>query len=116
VGAWRCPSLRDALQCLHELHDDSRILALRRVRQMGAQAESLLEEHFGHFGRVEKVLTYTMYKGNGGKSTRLGDLAFVLMSDQSDAARILESLNEVCIDGNKVEVAPFHSAPGSPLQ
>jgi len=115
LGARRCPSLRDALQCLHELHDDSRILALRRVRQMGAQAESLLEEHFGHSGRVERVLTYTVYKGSGGKSARLGDLAFVLMAAKSEATRVLEA-GTVCIAENIIEVGPFQSATASPPQ
>lgn len=114
-GAAGCQSLRDALQHLHQLGDNDRILALRRVRHLGTQAESLLRAHFELWGPVVAVLTYPVFKGSAGKTARLGDLAFVVMAAKSDAAHVLEAVESVCVAGYAVEVAPFRRSMGAPL-
>eukprot|EP00429_Kryptoperidinium_foliaceum_P122298 CAMPEP_0176332142 /NCGR_PEP_ID=MMETSP0121_2-20121125/76923_1 /TAXON_ID=160619 /ORGANISM="Kryptoperidinium foliaceum, Strain CCMP 1326" /LENGTH=471 /DNA_ID=CAMNT_0017675029 /DNA_START=30 /DNA_END=1445 /DNA_ORIENTATION=- len=115
-GALRCPSLRDALQHVQQIGDDGRIIALRRVRQLGDDAETLLEEHFGRSARIESLLTYTVFKGNGRNVARLGDLAFMVVAARSDVARILQGPDRVCVAGFAVDVGPFQRSSSAAFQ
>lgn len=103
-------SLRDALKRLSVL-DPSRILVVRKVRRLGADAAELLREHFAARCAVDAVLMYLVRKGGNFERARAGELAFVITASAAGAQSILDTSPTACVAGHLLEVVPFDGGP-----
>eukprot|EP00746_Dinoflagellata_sp_MGD_P026596 gnl/MRDRNA2_/MRDRNA2_162677_c0_seq1.p1 gnl/MRDRNA2_/MRDRNA2_162677_c0~~gnl/MRDRNA2_/MRDRNA2_162677_c0_seq1.p1 ORF type:complete len:356 (+),score=51.82 gnl/MRDRNA2_/MRDRNA2_162677_c0_seq1:87-1154(+) len=107
-------SLREDLQLLRG-RDHRCVVVVRKIKQLGFQAPSLLASHFSKHGAVEDVLvalTNSRRKSQRKKvdiRTRPAAMGFVVMKSAEGAARILQCGELQDVQGSCIQVHPFSS-------
>jgi hypothetical protein len=89
----------------------SRIVLIRKISKLGFDSAPILESHYSHFGKVEKVLVAHSHvkPQHCGQGTRLrpSGLGFVVMSEASEVEAILAAGENQFVHGVRVQVRHF---------
>lgn len=108
----RCCNLLIATQ-LSKLQDEDprKLLIVRKINRLGFNSASILQEHFGRYGNVSKVLLSNSHEK--GESTlwptrlRPSGIGFVLFESVEGAALALAEGAEQIVRGNEIVVRAF---------
>lgn len=106
-------TMRDVLSELSSTPSE-RVLVVRKIGRLGGGAASILRLHFEAQGAVEQLLipsSYVMSSCHGFvRRMRRSNLAFVVMEEAADVARVMQQGREQMIDGHMVHVGEHSPA------